>query len=232
MAAAPPDGAEGERMYDELLAVHTVMRRGSALVTASFARLAAGEPVDVRTLVRTSRWLIGFTHHHHASEDELFWPVLRGLFPDAIAELDRLTTEHEALDVELHTLSRAVGTIAAPPAVGERVKTLAVVGQAALTGLPSAQKVQDLLTAHLDREEPLLRTLFPQVPDADMRRLRAAVVHGAPRTGPHLVFGLMEDPTPVPGRDAMAADFPPPVRWLRPLFLTRYRTTKKSLGAL
>ncbi|MFJ2650356.1 hemerythrin domain-containing protein [Streptomyces sp. NPDC087420] len=231
MAASPQAGAEGSKMYDELLAVHMIMRRGAALVTASFARLTAGEAVDVRALVKTSRWLIAFVHHHHASEDELFWPVLRGLFPSSIAVLDSLTAEHEALDTELHTLARAVDGIADPDVTGERAKTLAVVGQAALAGLPSAQKVQDLLATHLDREEPVLRDLFPQVPDADIIRVRKAIIHSAPRDSPHLVFGLMEDPVRVPGHDTLAANFPPPLRWLRPLLLTRYRTTKKSLGA-
>ncbi|MFJ1595504.1 hemerythrin domain-containing protein [Streptomyces sp. NPDC088261] len=231
MAASPQAGAEGSTMYDELLAVHMIMRRGTALVTASFARLTAGEAVDVRTLVRTSRWLIEFVHHHHASEDELLWPVLRGLFPSSTAVLDSLTAEHEALDTELHTLARAVDGIADPDVTGERAKTLAVVGRAALAGLPSAQKVQDLLATHLDREEPVLRELFPQVPDADIVRVRKAIVHGAPRHSPYLVFGLMEDPVRVPGYEAMAANFPAPLRRLRPLLLTRYRTTKKSLGA-
>ncbi|WP_327235270.1 hemerythrin domain-containing protein [Streptomyces sp. NBC_01317] len=231
MAASPQAGAEGSKMYDELLAVHMIMRRGAALVTASFARLTAGEDVDVRALVKTSRWLIEFVHHHHASEDELFWPVLRGLFPASIAVLDSLTVEHEALDTELHTLARAVDGIADPDVTGERAKTLAVVGRAALAGLPSAQKVQDLLATHLDREEPVLRDLFPQVPDADIIRVREAIVHGAPRHSPYLVFGLMEDPVRVPGYEAMAANFPAPLRRLRPLLLTRYRTTKKSLGA-
>jgi hemerythrin-like domain-containing protein len=231
MAASPQAGAEGSRMYDELLAVHMIMRRGTTLVAASFARLAAGDPVDIRTLVRTTRWLIEFVHHHHASEDELFWPVLRGLFPSSIAVLDKLTVEHEALDVELHTLSRAVDAIAAPDVEGERAKTLAVVGQAALAGLPSAQKIKDFLAAHLGREEPVLLDLFPRVPDADIIRVRKAIVHGAPRHSPHMVFGLMEDPTRVPGYAAMAANFPPPLRLLRPLLLTRYRTTKKALGA-
>lgn len=232
--AAPPSsssGFEGVRMYDELLAVHMIMRRGSVLVSKSFARLATGESVDVRALVRTSRWLIEFVHHHHASEDELFWPVLRDLFPASIAELDRLSAEHRALDAELHALARAVDAIASTQVMGERAKALTVVGQAALSGVPSTQKVNDLLFAHLDEEEPVLRTLFPQVPDADIIRIRAAIVAGAPRTAPDLVFGLMEDPYRVPGYTTLAARFPRPLRRLRPLLLARYRATKKSLAA-
>ncbi|MFI5758124.1 hemerythrin domain-containing protein [Streptomyces sp. NPDC051569] len=219
-------------MYDELLAVHTIMRRGTALVSASFERLARGESVDVRALVGATRWLIEFVHHHHESEEALFWPVLRDLFPAAVAELDRLTVEHQALDVELHALTRAVDALAAPAeGVGEHARALAVVGHAALSGLPSVHKVQAILIGHLDEEEPVLRELIPEVPDHEIVRLRNAIIHSAPRTSPHLMFGLMQDPEPVPGYTSMVNDFPPPVRWLRPVLLARYRSTKKALLA-
>jgi hemerythrin-like domain-containing protein len=225
-----PHGQQGLRIYDELIAVHAIMRRGTPLVTASFARLAGGEPVDVKALVGTARWLIEFVHHHHQSEDELFWPVLRDLFPAAVGELDRLTREHEALDAELETLSAAVDAIAAPASRADRAQVLEIVGRAALTALPSAERVDTILTAHLDEEEPVLLDLFPQVPDDDIVRLRKAIVRGAPRTGPHLVLGLMEDPDQTQGYAHMMSNFPAPVRWLKPVLLGRYRATKRALG--
>lgn len=231
MAASPQAGAEGSKMYDELLAVHMIMRRGAALVTASFARLTAGEDVDVRALVKTSRWLIEFVHHHHASEDELFWPVLRGLFPASIAVLDSLTVEHEALDTELHTLARAVDGIADPDVTGERAKTLAVVGRAALSrpavgaegpgppGDPPGQggtgPARPVPPGPGRRHHPRPRGHRP-------RRAAPQPVPGVrPDGGPGTSTGLRGDGSQLPG----------PLRRLRPLLLTRYRTTKKSLGA-
>jgi hemerythrin-like domain-containing protein len=205
-------------MYDELIAVHTIMRRGAELTEAGFTRLAAGAPVNVKVLAGTARWLVTFTHHHHESEDRLFWPVLRGLFPDAVADLDELTHEHETLDAELRALDamadnlRATGTAAARDAVA------------------SAGRVRQVLAGHLDSEEPVLKGLFPQVPDDEIERLRKAIVAGAPRSGPDLVLGLLEDQGRPPGYQHLVANFPAPVRWLRPLLLNRYEGRKKALG--
>ncbi|MEZ0073055.1 hemerythrin domain-containing protein [Planotetraspora sp. GP83] len=224
--------SEGLQMYDELLAVHTIIRRGAVLTAAAMRRLAAGGGVDVKALVRAARWQVEFVHHHHASEDELFWPVLRRLFPDAVTALDELTVEHEALDAGLKTLGAAVDTIAAGPArrSAHGSDPGAAVRDAAREGAQAAARLGEVLLKHLDSEEPVLRELFPQVPDAELLRLRAAIVAGAPRSGPDLVMGLLHDPVPAPGAERLMANFPAPVRWMRPLLLKRYRTQKSALG--
>ncbi|MFE2493818.1 hemerythrin domain-containing protein [Streptomyces scopuliridis] len=222
--------AERSRMYDELLAEHTIMRRGAALVAVSFANLADGQPVDVRTLVSTSRWLIEYVRSHHGSEDEQFWPALGDVFPAAVAELDRMVVEHQALDAELHTLARAVDAIDAREITGGRAEVLVVVSEAAMSGLPSAQRVREILTRHFDEEEPILLELFPQLPDADLARVRNGIFHGDFRVSPHLVLGLMEDPVRIPGYTDVLSAFPASVRWLRPVLLARYRSTKKALA--
>ena len=230
MPVASRSQPEGLRMYDELAAVHTIMRRGAVLSAAAIDHLASGSPLDVATLVRLVRWQAGFVHHHHESEDEQFWPVLRRLFPDDMAPLDALSTEHEILDVTLKTLSQAIDAIALTRRLKGTDAHAAAVGLAATEALPAAEKLRDVLISHLDNEEPVLQKLFPQVPDADIRRLRAAIVAGAPRSGPHLVLGLLDDPTPAPGYNAMLQNFPRPVRWLRPLLVKRYWATKNALS--
>ncbi|MFG1811532.1 hemerythrin domain-containing protein [Streptomyces sp. NPDC049040] len=232
MSATPAARHEGPRLYQELLAVHGIMRRGTALVADSFARLAAGDPVDHKALVTVSRWLVGFVHHHHASEDELLWPVLRELFPAAVADLDRLATEHEALDAELAALAGATDAIAAARKGKGPADVVAMVGIAAVAAHPAARKVQDILANHLAAEEPVLEALFPQVPDARITPLRKAIVDGAPRSGPHFVLGLMTQPEPVTGYAEMRANLPAPLRWAGPLLVNRYRAAARDLGAV
>lgn len=216
------DGAaEGRRIYDELIAVHTIMRRGAELTATALERLAAGDRVSFPAAVRVARWQAEFIHHHHASEDELFWPVLRGLFPDAVASLEELSVEHDQLDLELKALTAAID------AINDREQATMSVRAAAA----AAASVRDILVAHLDAEEPVLRQLFPQVPTGEILRLRKAIVDGAPRSGPDLVLGLLDDPDPAPGRDQIMANFPAPVRLLRPLFIRRYQATKRALGS-
>lgn len=204
---------EGLRIYDELIAVHTIMRRSTILTADALRRFASGSSSNSKALVALIRWQAEFVHHHHRSEDELFWPVLRELFPDAIASLDELTEQHHVLDAELDNLSSAAKDLA----------------NARSSALLSAEKVRDVLISHLDTEEPVLLKLFPQTPAPRIVELRKAIVAGAPRSGPDLVLGLLEDPEPAQGTAIMHANFPPPVRLLRPLLLRRYRARKRQL---
>jgi hemerythrin-like domain-containing protein len=218
------DQAEGLRIYDELIAVHTIMRRGTILTATALQQFASGAATNARQLVRLIEWQATFVHHHHQSEDELFWPVLRELFPDAVAALDELTEQHHLLDTELDKLSATAKDLA-------RAGAAAAIGIAKTRALPSAEKVRDVLASHLDTEEPVLLKLFPQTPAARIVELRKAIVAGAPRSGPDLVLGLLEDPEPAQGSAIMQANFPPPVRLLRPLLLRRYRARKKLLAS-
>ncbi|MFD5876986.1 hemerythrin domain-containing protein [Streptomyces sp. NPDC060322] len=215
----------GARMYEEFIAIHAILRRGTALVVDGFEHLAAGGPVDVGTLVDTVRWLIDFTHHHHESEDEMFWPVLRDLYPDALAKFDVLAEEHEILDRELDGLTRVVEQLeAAGPGDTDTPARLA------LTGASAARKVKEVLASHLATEEPVVKDLFPGVPGNEIDRLRRAIVGGGPRSGAHLVFGLLEDPVNAPGYDLLVENFPPSFRSMRPQLLPEYERTRQALG--
>ncbi|GAA1537422.1 hemerythrin domain-containing protein [Kribbella lupini] len=238
---------EGLRLYDELIAVHTIMRRSTALVVDALQALIDGRPVRVATLVKLIDWQAAFVHHHHESEDELFWPVLRERFPEVVAQLDALSVEHDKLDGALEQLSaEAAGLRGAPAgpasqgaAAGRREQGAstspgASAGQGpqatAAALLPAALEVRDVLAGHLDTEEPILRELFPDVPADEIIALRKAIVAGAPKAGPEWVLGLLENPTRAQGYDIMMANFPPPVRWLRPILLRSYAKARRSLA--
>ncbi len=184
---------EPERLllYYELVAVHDLLRLGAELVTSALERLAGGDPLNVGELVPVVRWQVEFLHRHHASEDELLWPMLRRVFPDDLATMDSLLVEHEALcrhgddlDAAMDALTAAVSDLS----VGDALAV--AVGLAALEGLPAAVSLRTALAAHLDSEESVLRRLLPQVPDADVGRLREAVVAGTPRSGPDTMSEL------------------------------------------
>jgi hemerythrin-like domain-containing protein len=227
-ARAQPSDAT--RMREELIAVHTIMRRGADLVVAALNRLASGSPTDVGAQIATARWLVEFVHHHHASEDDLFWPVLREVFPEQAAVLDALTEEHQELDDALGALSQALDDLAAAQALTGEDRPAAAVGLAVIKALPPAEKIRSSLAAHLDAEEPVLEEMFPKVSPEELRRLRAAVIDGAPRSGPDLVLGLLEYPDRADGYAAMTADLPAPIRLLRPLLLARFRARTRKLG--
>ncbi|MFD9797179.1 hemerythrin domain-containing protein [Streptomyces sp. NPDC059070] len=221
----------GARMYQEFLGVHAILRRGTELVADAFARLGDGDRVSVKELIDTAQWLIDFTHHHHESEDELFWPVLHGLYPESVSAFDTLNEEHAELDRELGGLSRAVELLTAAGEAGEPVGSAAVTG-AAHAGTEAARKVRDILASHLDTEEPVVRDLFPGVPGPEIDRLRTAITEGSPKSGGHLVFGLLEDPELAEGYDELMDSFPLAFRSNRPALIQMYVETKKALGLL
>jgi hypothetical protein len=213
---------EGLRMCDELIAVHAVMRRGAVLTAGALQRLAGGDALDVRALVRLARWQTDFVHHHYLGEDAEFWPVLRRMFPDSAASLDSLTVEHATLDNELRTLRTAVDLLADAHGVGIR--------RAASHALPAAGRVRDVLVFQFDTGEPVFQRLFPLVPDRDIRRIRAAIGATTRWNGLHLVFGLLDDPFTTEGAAAMLRTLPRRLRVLRPLALKRYRALKTALA--
>ncbi|WP_202817772.1 hemerythrin domain-containing protein [Kribbella sp. ALI-6-A] len=216
------DRTEGLRLYDELIAVHTIMRRSTALVVDALQALIDGRPVRVATLIKLIDWQAAFVHHHHESEDELFWPVLRDRFPEVVAQLDALSVEHDKLDGALGQLSTEAAALRGVPAEQASARAVSL--------LPAALEVRDVLAGHLDTEEPVLVRLFPEVPAGEIITLRKAIVAGAPKAGPEWVLGLMENPSRAQGYDIMMANFPPPVRWLRPLLLRRYAKVRGSLA--
>ncbi|MFE9257007.1 hemerythrin domain-containing protein [Streptomyces sp. NPDC006879] len=220
-----PTASPGARMYEEFLAVHTILRRGAELVAGGFGRLAEGvDEVSVDALVESTRWLIEFTHHHHACEDELFWPELISLYPEAAEGFEALAAEHEELDQALGRLARVTESLAAED------RSRPPNGRTARDGAVAARQVRDVLAAHLRNEEPAVRDLFPGVPGPEIDRLRRAIIEGGPRFGAHLVFGLLAEPEPAPGADLLVEHFPAPVRAARPQLLLQFGATLRAMA--
>ncbi|MFG2998850.1 FAD-dependent monooxygenase [Streptomyces sp. NPDC048340] len=224
--AASAELNAGARMYQEFLSAHDILRRGTELVADSFQCLTDGAAVDIPVLVWTAGWLVELTHHHHTSEDDLFWPVLRELYPQAGAHFDTLKDEHEELNAELDALQAAVDELAA---LGP-LATLASAGRPAREGAAAARRVQKVLAAHLDTEEPVVRDLFPGVSGSEIDRLRKAILAGGPQGGGHMVFGLLEDPVLARGYDLLVENFPPAVHAARPQLIEQYRQVVRDLG--
>lgn len=218
----------GARMYEEFVAVHTVLRRGTRLVRDAYEGLAGGRGVDAGTLVEAARWLLAYTHSHHRAEDDLFWPVLHGLYPDAEADLKALSDDHVVLDQELNALERAVEDLdraitAGQPPVGTPEYVRA--------GAEAAHRVHEVLTGHLIAEEAAVHDLFPGVSGDDIAWLREAIVQGSPDFGVHFMLGLLEDPEPARGFDLLTENFPQQLRDVRPQMLRRYEQSKRALTA-
>ncbi|MEU5757243.1 hemerythrin domain-containing protein [Streptomyces sp. NPDC047829] len=220
-----PVQSPGARMYEEFVAIHAVLRRGTRLVVDAYERLADSHRVDTATLADAGRWLLAFTHAHHKAEDDLFWPVLQGLYPEAHAQLKELSDDHVVLDGRLNALQRAIDDLAAAGAAGwDSAGT-----DGARAGAEAARQVHEVLDTHLSAEEAVVEDLFPQVPEDDIDRLREAFIQGSPRFGVHFLFGLLDDPEPARGRDLLIENFPPQLRAAQPQMTSRYEDSAQGL---
>ncbi|MEO3848783.1 hemerythrin domain-containing protein [Streptomyces sp. B8F3] len=213
----------GARLYEEFVAIHEVLRRGTAMVADAYKALARGDEVHPGELAEAVRWLLAFTHAHHRAEDDVFWPLLHTLYPRLKSDLAELSAEHAVLDQALNDLEAATAGLShrgGGPSPGPT-------GRAS----EAATRLQDILTGHLAAEEAVVERLFPGVPEADIIRLREAFIQGSPRFGVHLMFGLLEDPEPARGQDLLTENFPPALRDAREGLLEQYRTTREALAA-
>ncbi|MFJ2241387.1 hemerythrin domain-containing protein [Streptomyces sp. NPDC087859] len=227
MPATPLPVRDGAPLYEELLAAHTVMTRGADLVSWAFTRLADGAAVDTQTLVVTARWLVAFVRRHRDTEGEHVWPLLRGRCPESVRSLDLLHEDDDALSEGLDELESVLERISEERRVGGSVGW----GHAMREGTLASRRVGDGLREHFTVVEPLLKGLFAEAGEEDLRSLGTAAAEGVLRSEPQLTFGFLEHPEPVPGRERLYAGFPPPVRWARGVLMHRFRRTLKDLAA-
>jgi hemerythrin-like domain-containing protein len=78
--------------------LHRVMRADAGRFAAAVARVSELDRTDRASAL--ARWFAGYQaelHDHHVIEDEIFFPALVDLLPDARALIDRTDADHERL---------------------------------------------------------------------------------------------------------------------------------------
>jgi hemerythrin-like domain-containing protein len=165
---------------------------------------------------------IGMLHHHHASEDELLYPLLVERAPDQAAMTKAVEHQHTEVTSAIDAVSSACATWRRAPS--------AETGEA-LAGALDA--LNAMLQPHLDDEEqqivPLAAvTLTQQEWGALGEHSRAAI----PRNRMAIAFGMITEPLDDSDRAYMKAELPAPVRLLYPLLIqrpwTKYRDTLRN----
>jgi len=216
--------SESDKIYDELIAAHTIMRRGVDLMRAALKHTPATAG-EVDSCVGVGRWLIEFVRSHQCREEEVLWRPLAQASPPDVVELHDLSVQHVAIDRELDRLARRLDRLGELGAAASREAR--EMADAALAALESAAVS---ISDHLDEEEALIKALLALLDDPVVRTLRAAMARSAPSARPDLVLGLMSDPTPTAGYASMLNSIPFSTRALRPLLIARYHSRKRRLG--
>lgn len=159
-AAAAPGPIDMTNMY---LAHHGFRRDLGRLITA-VGRVGRTDRRRISALREHFTWVLYALHHHHTSEDELVWPLLRERAPEAIETIDALEAEHEACDEWIRESTDAFRSFDQDPSEPGRERlTIAL------------RSLADVLGAHLAHEEidgiPLMMAYI--TPDEDARMHRA-----------------------------------------------------------
>ena len=163
---ATPETAQGRAIFEELLWVHSAIRRDLATV-AGLAEavgdgMKAGEVRDRIEGLRTNGplWQLKinclqycrFVHAHHNHEDALFFPRLRAANPELDPVVDRLEADHRRVSDLLDETEAAAAALEDEDCAESRDRLVAALGE-----------LGEQLLAHLDYEEeragPTIRRL-------------------------------------------------------------------------
>jgi hypothetical protein len=156
----------GEHMVEELLWVHSMLRRDLNTVRRIAGEVAAGSPgAQIGTAIRALQtrgplWQLRincltycrFVHGHHGAEDVLLFPMLRSTNPALGPTVDRLEADHRVVSGLLDRVEELSGHLEAE-AVDEDTRRDLVT---------ALEELATTLLAHLDLEEksitPTMRT--------------------------------------------------------------------------
>jgi hemerythrin-like domain-containing protein len=183
-----------------MYAVHGVFRDTLGAATALVGGVRAGDTDRVALVANYYENVLSFLHAHHASEEEIVFPLLRARCAEAEALVDELAAQHEDA---LALLATARQWLAAWPGGGDAVQ-LEVVG--------ALGSLRTHLVEHLEEEErrglPLAAEYlsaeeWDQLPGHGLRAFDGDKVW--------LILGLIRERMNESQRDAMLEHMPPPV---------------------
>ena len=90
---------------DEMVLIHTFLRREFRLAAGVLRRVRPGDTARAADVADHLDFLDRFLHHHHTIEDELLWPVLLERVPEELAPIVHLMeTQHAGVEGTLATI--------------------------------------------------------------------------------------------------------------------------------
>jgi hypothetical protein len=117
----PPETPPGKALFDELLWVHSMIRRDLETISTLSAEVLAGLPAqEARERIEELKtagplWQLKvnclrycrFVHMHHNAEDALFFPTLRAANPGLAPVVDKLEADHRSVSDLLDAVDAA-----------------------------------------------------------------------------------------------------------------------------
>ncbi|MFE3030305.1 hemerythrin domain-containing protein [Streptomyces canus] len=104
-SSTPSGPSTAGRPYThEMVVVHRVFRRESALLPRMVRAVPDGESARAAQISAYLTDYVSGLHHHHTLEDELIWPLLRARAADAEALVARMEEQHGRIDSSLEAV--------------------------------------------------------------------------------------------------------------------------------
>lgn len=177
-----------ERPYThEMVVVHRVFRRESALLPRLVRAVPDGATARAAQVAGHLREYVDGLHHHHALEDELVWPLLHARVARDGEVVDRMEEQHRRIDSTL-------AAVAEWAPVWERAADR-IAGEELALALDAHRTV---LLEHLDDEERLVLPLVAeQLTVAEWDLVGTRGLERIPKEKLFLALGaLLEEATP------------------------------------
>ena len=185
----------------EMVIIHRFIRRELRLLPALVRSVPAGNAPRVRMIAQHGLDLLDAIHIHHGGEDKLLWPLLlERSRPDA-GLLERMRVQHTGIDASVRSARECLLRWENDPD-----------SDAAAQAASHAEKLEELLTAHLDEEEERILPLAAKVMStAEWALLGKHGVSHTPRNRLLRQLGqILEDTSQAERRDFLRRLPPPP----------------------
>lgn len=120
--------------------VHTALRRDIERAETALTDLPSPDHPQRKALTAHLHWMMGWLHHHHQTEDEQLYPMVRAANPGAAELLDDMDADHAAIQPAITAVEDATDRYALAADAREEL-------------LSALNALSDALLPHLRREE-------------------------------------------------------------------------------
>jgi hemerythrin-like domain-containing protein len=154
---------------------------------------------------------LSMLHNHHASEDEILYPLLLERAPERAPDTERIEHQHREVETAIEAAAAACREWRRSP-TAETGETLA----ASMDALNAA------LRPHLDDEENTIVPLAAvTLTEAEWESVGEHSRAGIPKDRMSVAFGMLLEPLDEDDRNFMKRSLPAPVRMLYPILIDR-----------
>jgi hemerythrin-like domain-containing protein len=195
----------------DMAIVHQTFRRAFSESAELVRANPTPSPERVEFLAEHVDFAVSVLHHHHASEDELLYPLLAQRAPEQVEMVNRIEAQHKTVEGTIDAVTAACAAWRSAPS--------AATGEALAASL---DELNETLQPHLDDEEqlivPLAAVTVTQKEWDDMGDHSVAAI---PKKKLPVAFGLLTEPLNESDSAHMKATLPPPIRLLYPVLIGR-----------